>query len=100
MAATAPARSPNERGPSAELAGLVFVSTTGASSTLMPSALSCAPVAFDIEYESGTENVAPIAMLPGETASGAPIRVTLPPSWSVLISSGTSPAACCSPKVK
>ena len=93
-------RRADKRGPSAELAGLVFVSTTGASSTLMPSVLSCTPVAFDIEYESGTENVAPIAMLPGETASGAPIRVTLPPSWSVLVSSGTSPAACCSPKVK
>jgi len=62
------------------VAGLVFTSTTGASSTVMPIALSCWPVARDMSYESTGENVAPMAMLPGETASGAPIRVTLPPS--------------------
>jgi hypothetical protein len=81
--------------------GFVLVSTTGASTTLIPSAPSCAPVTRYISRARDGVKLAPSAMLPGETATGLPSRTTFPPSWSVLMSSGTCAplrmAARCSP---
>jgi hypothetical protein len=84
---TSAGSAPNDRGPITGLSGLLFTSSTGARSKLIPRALICRPTASPNSRARDSLPVAPRAMLLGGTAPKG-TRVEVPPSWSAAISSG------------